>query len=175
MNRFSGSRFPKLSCSASAWFLAFFFLSGLLFGMVVCCRHDPVISSWMRVLPLADVSIVGLLLCTFFPFLFSYVSWVLNPAFLFPVCFCRAFLFGLVHLSAFLAWEHGGWLMRWLILFSDCLSLPLLYCFWRRCLSERSVHRCSLSMFAVFFLLIGTVDFYLILPNLGAILSLQKG
>ena len=167
-------QFSRGSCRVSAWVLAFSFLFGLVSGVLACCGCGPEFASLMRGLPSDTVSIVGLILCLTFPFLLSFTSWVLNPWLLFPVCFCRAFLFGLVHGGIVLFWDAGGWLLRWLIIFSDCLSLPLLYCFWLSCLGNRVFFR-RIFVSLTLIMIIGTVDFYLIWPKLGAFLSLQKG
>jgi len=175
MARILHRQFSLGSCRASAWFLAFFFLWGLVCGVSACRGCGPEFAALMRGLPWEAVSIVGLILCLLFPFLISFASWVLDPVLLFPICFCRAFLFGFVHFGLFLSLGDGGWLLRWLVLFSDSISLPLLYCFWHRRLSGRSLtFLCCLALTALL-IFIGTVDFYLILPKLGAFLSLQKG
>lgn len=175
MARFFHRQFSNGSCRASAWVLAFFFLWGLLCGVIACRGCGPEFAALMRGLPFGTVSIVGLILCLLFPFLLSFASWVLDPALLFPICFCRAFLFGFVHFSLSFFHGSGGWLLHWLVLFSDSLSLPLLYCFWYRRLLNRQLSIRHGFVLMALVTVIGTVDFYLIEPGLGAFLSLQKG
>lgn len=159
------------SCRASAFVLAFFFLLGLLSGVSAGIGCGPESVSLMRGLLREDVSIVRLCLFLFLPFLLTCVSWVLDPVFLFPICYGRAFLFGFVHTLFFISFGSAGWLLRWLFLFSDGLSLPLFYFLLSRKLKRRSVG----VLLPLLVILIGMVDFYLILPKSAAFLSLQKG
>ena len=112
-------------------------------------------------------------LCLFLslPFLLTCVFWILGPAFLFPICYGRAFLFAFVHTLFFISFGSAGWLLRWLFLFSDCMSLPLFYFLLRRRLARRPAG----PLLPMLVILIGMVDFCLILPKSAAFLSLQKG
>jgi len=175
MTRVSKHQFSAFSCRGSAWFLAFFFLCGLMCGVIACFGCGPEYSSLMRSCSRNTVSIVGLILSLMLPFLISYSCWVLNPLFLFPVCFCRAFLFGFVHFGLCTFCGDGGWLIRWMVCFSDCFSLPFLYFFWYRCLAGRGISQLCRFTPAGLLILIGILDFYLISPNVVGFLSLQKG
>lgn len=170
MARFLHRVFCFGSCRASAWALAFFFLAGLISGAIASFRCGPEYISLMRVIPCGSVSIVRLYLLLLVPFLLSYASWVLDSVLLFPICFCRAFLFSFVHTGFCASYGPSGWLIRWLVLFSDCASLPLLYLFWCRRLKGREEKHAMDFFLLALLLLIGMVDYCMILPNCAAFL-----
>lgn len=152
------------------------FIAGFLLGMAFCIRFRNHILPLMRGLPYASVSIVLFPAVLLLPFLLSWVLCCLHPAFLFPVCFCRAFGFAFVHLGLSAAFPGCGWLMRWLFLFSDCACLPLLFVFWLRLVRRGDCRRIrELSAPCAIAGIIGAVDRFLILPFAAELLFLQKG
>ena len=105
------------------WFL------GLLSGIFLAIHTSPVSLSLMRIAVLGDVSIVGMLLSTFLPFVITVVAYWASAHFLiviiawldsFALSFCAACLY--------IVFSDSAWLICILFLFSDiCLAIPLLY------------------------------------------------
>lgn len=164
MTRFFTSFIRLDSYSLSTYMLAFFFSAGLICGTYFFFRTDSIVISLMRVIPDGSVSIISLYLILFLPFLVSLVSCILDSVLVFPICFCRAFLFSYIHSGFVLCFPSTGWLMRWLVLFSDGMGLAVLYLFWQRQLRNRKDGISLLCLTASVLLLIGLFDFYIILP-----------
>lgn len=152
------------SCSEKTCMLAFFFLAGILCGSYFSFRTGSVSILLMRGISKGSVSIVSLLLALFLPFLLSFASCVLDSVLLFPICFCRGFLFSYIQTGFILSFPSSGWLLRWLVLFSDGTSQAVLYLFWRQSIVKKLVGRESLVPFVCLLVLIGLFDFYIILP-----------
>ena len=154
--------FSPHSCRRSGRVLAFFVIFGLLAGSLFGWISNS--SSWMLGRIGSSVSIVRLIATNFLPFLISMAASFVDAGFLFPICWCKAFLFGFVHIGVFSSFGSGGWLLRWLVLFADCAAFPLLYWFWLRLL-EAENHGysdflwCTLAVFGI-----GFLDFYIIAP-----------
>lgn len=114
----------------SRWLLAFSWLLGLGAGGL-CFRYagDSAVSV-MLLAPEAQLSIVSLFLCTLLPFLFSaFAVYLRRPRLLILICFCRAFLYAYVLCALFSAFPASGWLLRWLLLFTDSCAAALLFGF----------------------------------------------
>lgn len=151
-------------CRVGRHTLAFFFFAGILCGTYFCFRSDFSLLPLMRVSPSGSVSIVSLYLILFLPFLLSLVSCVLDSVLLFPICYCRAFLFAYIQTGFIFCFCSEGWLLRWLILFSDGMGLTMLYLFWVRVIQKGECGFGTVSLFCAAFLVIGLLDFYIILP-----------
>lgn len=148
--------------------LAFFFFAGIICGTYFCFRSDLSLLTLMRASPDGSVSIVSLFLILFLPFLLSFVSCILDSVLLFPICYCRAFLFSYIQTGFIFCFHPDGWLLRWLILFSDGMGLVMLYLFWVRVIQKGKCGFGMLSMFSAGFLTIGLFDYYIILPYYAA-------
>lgn len=156
--------FKRDSCREITCMLAFFFSAGILCGSYFSFRTGSVSIPLMRGIPDGSVSIVSLLLTLFLPFLLSFASCVLDSVLLFPICFCRGFLFSYIQTGLILSFRSSGWLLRWLVLFSDGISQAVLYLFWRQSIVKSHVRRELLVPFVCLLVLIGLFDFYIILP-----------
>lgn len=168
MTRFFCSDLPHRWRKGCHFVLAFFWLTGLVSGILVCLSAGDSFVSWMRSTVYWSVSIVGLLFVTIFPFLISaFAVFISRPGLLLPICFCKAFLFSLVSMGTVQAFGSAGWLIRCLLLFSDCVSVPLLYWYWLRFLPGTRTF-CGWETVAILALgaLIGSVDYRIISPFL---------
>lgn len=127
----------------------------------------------MRGAASGSVSIAGLLGITTLPFLISAFAVSFSMAWLiFPVCFCKAFAFSFVSLGVLQAFGSAGWLVRLLLLFSDCAGMPLLYGFWLRHLpGGRPVGVWETAFLLAACVLLGSVDYRIISPFLAGLLS----
>lgn len=151
--------------------LALAFLGGLLVGAYVhiAAEYDTV--SWMRGALDGHVSIVGLLSVIFLPFLFSaFAVYASQRWLLVPIAFCKAVSFAQSACGISVAFGSAGWLLRFLLMFTDILTLPLLVLFWLRYCGGGQ----KLKWFSVFPYLcaaasIGSVDFFMISPFLSGL------
>jgi hypothetical protein len=144
--------------------LAFFFLAGLASGVYLYTHSNPLILPLMDRAADASVSIVGLASAVILPFLLS--AFLVNlgwKQFLPLVAFGKAFCFAFVATGILSCHGAGGWIALPLLMFSDILSIPVLWLYW---LQQRD--RVRLSNFTmeylVFFLLVGSVDYLIISP-----------
>ena len=150
-------------------FLAFWGFTGLLSGAFAAFRISHSFSPLMRMAASCPVSIVGLLASNLLPLLFSVCAVYFDiRRFLYPVAFFKLFLFSFVSMGVIQAYQSAAWLVHFLFLFSDSLSLPVLCLFWTRqiCGRKETLLRDTL-LCLVFFVFIGGLDFYLISPFLA--------
>ena len=159
-------RFSRKGCNV---FLAFCWFAGLICGILIYLSADETIAPLMLSAVSGSVSIVILLCVTAFPFLFSAIAVFLSlPWLLFLLSFAKAVCFSFVSIAVCEAWHCAGWLIRYLLLFSDCLTVPILYFLWLRYVSGK--RRCSCAEMFAFFsaaVLIGSIDYCIITPFLA--------
>lgn len=174
MARFYHRDFPQYWRKGSTVFLAFFWCFGLVCGILTYFSADTVFSSLMRRTLTGSVSIVSLLGVPILPFLFSaFAVFISEPRLLVLVSFGKAFLFSFVSLGVIQAFGSAGWLIRWLLMFSNCMSVPVLYWFWQRHISAvRPVKIMDLVCFLCIGLLIGSIDYCMISPFLARLIEI---
>lgn len=117
--------------------LALCWTGGLLLGIGAYLWAEGGGFSGMHSLAFCPVSIVSLLFSTFLPFLITAIAVMLAPWMLFPVCFCKAFLFSYVAMGICRTFGEGGWLHLGLAMFARLAMLPLLYHLWLKLLGGR--------------------------------------
>ena len=173
MARFFCLDLSKLWRKGCRFFLACFWLSGILCGVLAFLSAGRTLVSLMRSTLLVPVSIVGMLCVTILPFLLSAFAVSLSkPVFLLPICFGKAFLFAFVSIGILQAFGSAGWMFRWILLFSDCVCVPLLYWFWLRHISGvRSLYGGEAALMCALGLLIGSVNFSIISPFLAGLID----
>ncbi|MGM9651200.1 MAG: hypothetical protein ACI3VX_04595 [Faecousia sp.] len=173
MARFFCPDLPNLWHKGCRFFLAGFWVSGFLCGILVYLSAGRTLVSLMRSTPMASVSIVGMLCVTTLPFLFSATAVFLSkPVLLLPICFGKAFLFAFVSMGIFQAFGSAGWLFRWLLLFSDCASVPVLYWFWLRHISgDRPLIGWEAAWLCSLAVLTGSIHFSVISPFLAGLIE----
>ncbi len=155
---------------AGRFLLAIVLLSGYICGILVSMKAGN-ISSLMYAAVNARVSIVSLLLAFLLPFLLSAIAVYLGQPWLFlPIGFCKAFCFACVSYGIGYAYAGAGWLMRWLFMFSDTLTMPLLCYFWLSHMSG-SPRNSPAAWFWILSasLFIGYIDFRFIAPILAVL------
>ena len=145
-------------------FLAFCWCGGLICGILAYSTAGVSFAPMMRGAAFGAVSIAGLLGITTLPFLISAFAVSFSMAWLlFPVCFCKAFAFSFVSMGVLQAFGSAGWLVRLLLLFSDCTGMPLLYGFWLRHLPGcHSAGAWEKAFLFAAFMLLGSVDYRII-------------
>lgn len=154
-------------------FLAFSWVLGLGFGGLVFRSGGETAVSLMRLALYEQVSIVSLFFSALLPFLFSAFAVYLHcPWLLMVICFFRAFLYSYFLCSLFAAFGSAGWLLRWLLLFTDSCTAALLYGYAQGHITGNSEF--STGRFGFFTVCVGFltgVDYKIILPMLGQLLS----
>ena len=91
----------------------------------------------MHGLHISSVSIVSLIIAVLFPFLFSaFAVYLGKPGLLYLVCFLKSWAFTLAAYGTVVAFGYAGWLVQFLLQFSDILLLWLLYWFCLRHISK---------------------------------------
>lgn len=163
MARFLYHHFQR-EARRKSWFpLAFFFIMGLTSsGILYICADSSCFLSMDGLLS-ASISIVGLASVWFVPFLFSaFAVYFGHRWLLLPIAFGKAFSVTWIALCICRTYGSGAWVALSILMFSDWLSLPLLWMFW---LSGYCAHRAPHWLcYLLLFLLIGCVDFFLIAP-----------
>lgn len=162
-----GKRRRKRSTSA----LALCWTSGLVCGMLVYLSAGSSLTSLMRSTMGGTVSIVSLLYMALLPFLISAFAVSFFRPTLFLICFGKAFLFAFASLGLFRAFGSAGWLVFRLILFSDCMLLPMLYFLWLRLLRSPLSHM-ELACFIALTVLVVSVNYRIISPILASLIEI---
>ncbi len=129
---FSGNmvRLPRNSCGA---LLAFFWFAGLISGIFFVQSAGASFLAPMHGIFFSNMSIFALLNSLILPLIFSVCAVICGQSiFLLPIAFGKAFLFSFLSFGISRVWNSYGWLISHLLLFSDYLCMPILYCFWLR-------------------------------------------
>lgn len=160
-------------CRSCVVFLAFLWICGLFCGMFFVSVAEDAFLPLMRTVAYSRVSIVGLAAVLVFPLAISAATVYLTvPAFLFPICFFKAFSFGCCLYSVSVAFGSAGWLVRVLLLFSDsCMMVPLLWFWCRHQAGNRDLIKQDLVVCASCAALIGATDYFLISPYLAELMN----
>ena len=143
-------------------------LTGLLFGLLFAPYAGEIYVSLMRSAPLCSVSIVGLIAVVLVPFLLSaFAVHCKKAGLLLFLCFCKAFMHALCAGGISLAFGNADWLVRFLLLFSDCCTLPLFcwFCFRCLCYGEQYLRQDFLFCLAVLIAVCG-FDYMVVSPFL---------
>ena len=157
--------FSSLFRKGSIVILAFFLFTGLLMGSRLSEALDPSILPMMRASAMQSVSIVSMLSVLLLPFLLSAFFHSTCTAWLIiPICFLKGLCFGFCQTLICSSFAGAGWLVYFLLMFSDILTLPVLIFFWISCL-DRAGHTLKRLLFCVAAVLfIVTVDCQFITP-----------
>ena len=154
MVRFFRTRYSLESRKVSATVLAFALLAGYTLGSYLATGAAHSTFLLMRTAVSSRVSIVCLLPVILLPFLFTAFAVSIRQLWmLIPLAFCRAAAFGFLASVVLCSFGSSGWLVFTLLLFSDCISMPLLCLF-----LLRSIHKAGRDTFRNF-LIISSVLF----------------
>ena len=165
MARFLHRFYSCLHRNVSVMVISACFLLGLILGIRFSHTVDFSVSL-MRGALCGAVSIVRLLSVLLLPLLFSALAvYFSKPRLLYGIAFLKAFLFAFVSGSVVSCFGSAGWLARWLIMFSDCMSLPLLWLYWLRHIPGRNPFQGTDTILTASGLaLIAILDHTLIMP-----------
>lgn len=167
------SLFSSHQRKAYRCYLAFFWLCGMCCGFLSFYAANKSVLPLMRGTPYVPVSIVRLLCVNLLPFLLSALAVFLSsPMLVLLVCFSKAFVFFFVSLGLCQAFSSAGWLVRFLLLFSDCLSIPVLYFFWLRRISPDHKNRFFEDIWTLLLLAaLGSIHACVISPFLACLIE----
>lgn len=124
-----------LRCNKANLFLAVSWCFGLLVGTLSAASASNTLIPMMRGAVSCPVSIFGLLLAVYLPFLLSALAAWFYPSLIYGLCAFKAFCFSYCAYGINLTFGNSAWLIRFLFLFSEGLLLPVLYLFWMRHIS----------------------------------------
>ena len=154
--------------------LSLLFFLGHLLGILVSGTASDFFLSEMRTAVYGRVSIIGLLSSAVVPFLFSaFAVYLGRPILLIPIAFCKAFLFSYVGYRWWIACGQAGWLVTGLVMFTACLSLPILFWYWRRYINGRKFEWGIFLLVLCCLCAIGIADQQWIMPFLRSIINLE--
>ncbi|MDY3224764.1 MAG: hypothetical protein SOW84_02665 [Candidatus Faecousia sp.] len=161
----------------AACILAIFWFCGLLCGIFCFWIARDHLFSLMRSCIFAPVSIVGLLCAAYLPFLLSAFALLVSLLWVvYPICFCKAFLFSFLSLGFLLSFPSGGWLVRYFLLFGDCAVLPVLYWYWLHSLMVPPMSRWLPTLAAgCIVVLASCLDYRIISPYFACLIESMKG
>ena len=131
MVRFFRANFFHSSRSFLSFILASAWCFGLLFGAISVRLADTSFFTTMRMALSAHVSISGLLSVMLLPLLFSVFA-VYTSCFqlLIPIAFFKAYFFSFMSFALIRSFGSSVWLLRFLLMFTDCLFTPILLWLW---------------------------------------------
>ena len=172
MLNLSFSDLPGAWCRGASLILALTFFLGLVLGIWFSgCASEHYLPA-MRTAVSSRVSIIGLPSSAVLPLLFSaFAVYLRQPVLLIPIAFLKAFLFSFLGYSVFIAWSHAGWLIAGLLMFGSFASVPVLYWYWQRHIGGRAFETGVFCLILGMLLLIGTLNYYLIVPFLANIIN----
>ncbi len=111
---------------------------GLILGTLLAANADTSIFALMRQAQFRPVSIAMSFASQLLPFLIAaYAASISRPWLLHSACGCKLFSFAYTGALVWIAFGSAGWLVRFLVFFSDIILVPLLcwFCF-RRAMGE---------------------------------------
>ena len=148
--------------------LALLWALGLAAGAIAFARIDIDLVSMLTQTAEMQPSLGSLLVTSTLPFLFSVVAVYLDsPRNLFWLSFLKAFCFSYVSCAVMTAFESAGWLIRWLLLFTDICSVVVLYLYCNRHITGfRSFSKRDTAIYQAVLCLIAGIDFSIISPLL---------
>ena len=158
---------PSYPCRKYTTFLlAFIWTLGLVCGLcaIVVGFYDDAFRSAAARAP-SFFSIMSVLLL---PILCSIlIAYIGQLWLIYPLAFIKAVGFAYVGWGILLSFGSAGWLVRLLLLFSDCVSVPLLLWFWNKVLTEKFEALLPSSVAAVLTAIgIGMIDYGVVSPFL---------
>lgn len=147
-------------------------LLGMLFGLYAAFSASDFLVPMMRGVVAHPVSFVGLLSATLLPLLFSAFAVSLSePWLLLLISTVKAFSFSFCACGICLAFGQSSWLVRFLFLFSDHCTLPVLMFYWLRHIDGAKNQSIREScVFLCIVILIGCIDYWLIAPFLVSLI-----
>ena len=170
--KFSVSESSFIRCCSGHLVLAFGWFTGLVTGAFLSSLIVDCTANAIRVNIAGPASAGSLILTTFLPFLVSAIAVFLSkPVFLPLIAYCKAAVFSLVSFVTLRSFGTSGWMIRFMVMFTDIITLPLFYSFCRRHLDKDARFQvCDGAYLLALFLICG-FDFSYISPFLLKVLQ----
>ena len=172
MNRYLPFRYFDFLRKPSVLILAFLIVFGFSFGIYTSCISAPTACSLMRMAVSSHVSIVRIAVIVLLPFSFAAIAaFLTKPFLLYVLAYCKAFGFAFCICTICICFEQSGWLICFLLLFTDSITTAAIFLFALRHASgfgDRAL--LELSVLAGWCLCIGIVDVTVIFPVLSTVL-----
>ena len=162
---------PPASLHQRRLMLLVFWGLGTILGIAFSYCSQPLLPLMRRTVS-SSVSIVGLGAVLFLPYLLT-VSAVLfsRTGILLGIAFVKPLFFCMCAAAIDQAFGDAGWIIRFLLLFSDTASLPVLFWLIWRCLDgSRSARMLDFIPAAGILVMIGLTDYFLIAPFLDSVI-----
>ena len=169
MGRFLHLRFAKSLRKYAAFALACSWILGLLLGTLTArsipAELSPLVGSFQNQSPISLVTVM------LFPVLVSFLVVYMGHSWLLPlIAFLKSFSFAYVSWVLTKDFRLASWLIHLLTMFSDCLSLPLLWWFWCRLLKSDKPSLFAMSLLMTFAIVtISILDHRFIAPILSSL------
>lgn len=151
--------------------IALVWLSGLLFGAYILCKTDYI--TLIDSLVFSRISIVGLCLSLIIPLLLSYILIRHQRLyFIFPVVFFKAITFFCCYGSLWIIYQNAGWLICWMVMFSDFfLVILLLFLWYRAATGKKHSYSFNILVYIVIPFTIVCIDYFYISPCAAKLLN----
>ena len=147
--------------------LFFFWLAGLVIGTLVLVPDPPL----MRPQPQAGVSIVSAIVTTILPFLLAALAVHINrKKLIWFICFLKAFSFAFCGALIWSSYAGAGWLVRFLLMFTDICTLPV-FC-WYCIRSFSTAKRGDLAVCILISLTSAGIDHFVVSPFLAKLITI---
>ena len=168
MTDFAFDKNPRFFFCGSRIALCVVWIAGLLYGCAIAFTNNSVFLSWMRSTVFQSVSIVGLLVSVFLPFLLTYISLVIEkPIIILIVCFFKAAAFTFCGVLIHQCYGTASWLVGYLFLFSNSCFVFFLFALWfRRIGSSRMTGNFDLSLCGIIGFAVALLEYLFISPFL---------
>ena len=155
----------KVFRNSQQYFLAFSWILGFIFGIVLSYLSSESVFLLMCSVSYSTVSIGTLLVTSFLTFLITIVAVFCSfPCLARCACFLQAFLLSFISLGIRSGIPYAGWAFSSLLLADRWLCTWCLYRFWLRCSKPEKINAVHLSVLLCMFILIECLYFYYILP-----------
>ena len=160
---FSGQLYRK-----GEWLLNCCWIVGWVGGIATAVYCRDCLVQMTSTVVYSHVSISGLLIAGFLPLLFSSFAVSFSESWILPIVGgVKVFSFGFCACAVGMTFGQSGWLIRMLLLFTDCFTVPAFYFFSLRHISGRTSRvRRDIAVFFAFITVVCLIDYSLVSPFL---------
>ncbi len=142
---------------------------GFITGIISAVSCGDSLGLLIRSIVDNKASISGLLVAGFLPLLFTVFAVMTCQPWMLPlISGAKAFAFGFCASGVGLTFHHSAWLIRFLLLFTDCLTIPMLFWFSLRHISDTTVPiRKDVTILFLLIAMVVCLDYCFISPFLA--------
>lgn len=156
---------------AGALLLAVCWLFGVLLGFCAALSAGYALLGLVRDATVESAPLFRVIAVAVIPFLLTALASLLRQHWLiYVLCFFKAFAFGFCAVSISAAYGSAGWLVRFLLLFSDYLTIPVMYYFCVRQIKDSAFHAdINFVSILIYTFAVGAIDYCFIIPFLRSV------